>query len=302
MILQLENKSGGEIGIGYKHLESGDTFFYKGDTLFPMASTLKIPAAVQLLKRVDNGEVSLSEMIEIRKSDLHPGSGTIVRNFEDLGVSLSLKNLLVLMLIESDNSAADLCIKYAGGTKAINKRLKEIGIKDMSVDRPTYVAISQFLGVKNITEKDEYNDDYVISELRKLSNEERQKAAGDFFKDIKDYSSPIAMTDLLDKIWSSNILSKENSKLLLEILKDCKTGTSRIRGLLPKETAVYHKTGTIGNVTNDVGIVELPSDFGNIIVCIFIKNAKLDTKKSEEIIAEISRLLYDYSILSYVPE
>ena len=72
------------------------------------------------------------------------------------------------------------------------------------------------------------------------------------------------------------------------------------RGLLPKESVVYHKTGTIGNVTNDVGIVELPLEYGNIIISVFIKEAKNDTKDCEEIIAEISRLLYDYAIFSGV--
>jgi len=51
-------------------------------------------------------------------------------------------------------------------------------------------------------------------------------------------------------------------------------------------------------VTNDIGIVELPYDLGNIIVVVFMKDTKTDTKKNETILAEISRLLYDYSVLT----
>ncbi len=298
IISKLERKSGGVIGVGALYLETGKAYFYNKDIRYPMASTIKIPVAVQLLYRVDKGENSLSDMIEIKKSDLHPGSGIIVKYFEDLGIILSLKNLMRLMLIESDNTAADLCIKYAGGTKAVNVRLNEIGIEGMSVDRPTYVALAQYLGVKNVSENEEYDDKKVVEKLRKLTKEERDKAAEEFMNDLKDNSTPIAMVTLLEKIWNENILSSESTKLLLDVMKECNTGNSRIKGLLPDKTIVHHKTGTIGNVTNDAGIIILPDDFGSIAIAVFIKNAKIDTKNSEKIIAQISRALYDYFIFN----
>ena len=298
IISKLERKSGGVIGAGALNLETGKAYFYNKDIRFPMASIVKIPVAVQLLYRVDKGEKSLSDMIEIKKSDLHPGSGIIVKYFEDLGIILSLKNLMRLMLIESDNTAADLCIKYAGGTKAVNVRLNEIGIEGMSVDRPTYVALAQYLGVKNVSENEEYDDKKVVEKLRKLTKEERDKAAEEFMNDLKDNSTPIAMVTLLEKIWNGKILSSESTKLLLDVMKECNTGKSRIKGLLPDKTIVHHKTGTIGNVTNDAGIIILQDDFGSIAIAVFIKNAKIDTKNSEKIIAQISRALYDYFIFN----
>jgi len=44
-------------------------------------------------------------MVEIKTSDLHPGSGTISQLLNKPGVSLSIRNLLELMLLISDNSA-----------------------------------------------------------------------------------------------------------------------------------------------------------------------------------------------------
>jgi len=298
IISELEKKSGGVIGVMALDIEQNTQYVYNKDVNFPLASTLKIPVAIQFLNKVDLNEISLSDMIEIKKSDLHPGSGIIVKYFEDLGISLSLKNLMRLMLTESDNTAADLCIKYSGGTKAVNKRLNEIGIQGMSVDRPTYVALANYLGVQNVSEYKEYDDEKVVSELRNLSREERENAAINFLNDGKDNSTPEAMVRLLRKIWNEEILSKENSQLLLNTMKECNTGDNRIKGLLPKETIVYHKTGTIGNVTNDVGIITLPEDLGNIAISVFVKEAKVDTKESELIIAQISRLLYDYFIIN----
>ncbi len=40
-----------------------------------MASTYKLPIAVQLLHRVDQGELRLSQMIDFEPGNLSPGSG-----------------------------------------------------------------------------------------------------------------------------------------------------------------------------------------------------------------------------------
>ena len=106
------------------------------------------------------------------------------------------------------------------------------------------------------------------------------------------------MAQLLQNIWSREVLSDENSELLLDIMRRCQTGDARIKGILPPRTTVYHKTGTIGGTTNDVGIIELPGDAGNIVVVIFIKEAKIDNAESEKIIAQIARSLYDYFLFT----
>ncbi len=61
-------------------------------------------------------------MINVGKSDLLlPENSTITQILDEPGVSLSLHNLLELMLLVSDNSAADLCIQSAGRTAAVRK-------------------------------------------------------------------------------------------------------------------------------------------------------------------------------------
>ena len=51
----------------------------------------------------------------IQPGDLHPGSGTLTELFDDPGVVLSVRNLLELMLLISDNSATDVVLRVAGG-------------------------------------------------------------------------------------------------------------------------------------------------------------------------------------------
>src|ERR1700754_3088022 len=72
---------GGKLGVTAIHVESGKTFSQNGSDPFPMASTYKVPIAIQLLTRVDSGMLSLDQMVEITRDDMHPGSGMIADRF-----------------------------------------------------------------------------------------------------------------------------------------------------------------------------------------------------------------------------
>ncbi len=106
-IARLSTVSGGVVGVTAIHLETGRRVSMNGTERFPMASTFKVPIAVQLLTRVDKGEVKLDQMIDIKQSDLHPGSGTLADLINKGGLALSVRNLMELMLLISDNSATD---------------------------------------------------------------------------------------------------------------------------------------------------------------------------------------------------
>ena len=111
---RLAAEAGGTVGVSAVHLESGRKISLRGSEKLPMASTFEVPVAVQLLQRVDDGEVRLDQMVEIQPANHHPGSGILTELFNKPGVSLSLRNLLELMPLISDNSGADLCMRLAG--------------------------------------------------------------------------------------------------------------------------------------------------------------------------------------------
>jgi beta-lactamase class A len=297
-IARLEKASGGTVGLAAVHLESGRSVTYNQDQRFPMASTYKVPIAVQLLSRVEKGEVRLMDMITVEKSDLHPGSGTIAQLLTKPGVVLSLGNLLELMLIVSDNSAADLCLKSAGGPAAVTHRMRELGIDAIDVSRPTFMSIANSLGITIFKEGDAYDEAKLLGAVSQVTEPMREQAWRAFLDDRRDTATPAAMAELLRKIWARGALNDENSDLLLDIMKRCQTGKSRIRGLLPPETTVFNKTGTINKVANDVGIVGLPDDAGHIALTIFIKDTKLESSDADNIIAHLARSVYDYFLFS----
>jgi len=143
------------------------------------------------------------------------------------------------------------------------------------------------------------NSNKVMNEkYNDLSKEAMREASNKFEEDPRDTATPKAMAELLQMIWSNKILRKESSEILLDIMSRCQTGEDRLKGLLPTDTYVAHKTGTIGSTTNDVGIIRLPNNKGNIVVVAFVKDSELDIPVRERAIAHVSRAVHDYFLFN----
>ncbi len=291
---RLEPLSGGSMGLAAIHLESGRTAFLNPDESFPMASTYKVPIAVELLRRVDEGEFTLDRMVELDPSDLSPGSGTLSRLFDDPGVSLSILNLMELMLLISDNSATDLCLRAAGGGERVTERMRELGVEGIHVARSTADLITDYVGADDLPPRDERTRATYTEHYGRVPDDMREQARNRFESDVRDTATPRGMADLLQKIWNSDGLSSESRDLLIDIMERCETGAGRIKGRLPAGTVVAHKTGTIGRTTNDVGIITLPGDAGHVVMVGFVKESDLPVPERETAIAEASRAAHDY--------
>ena len=293
-IARLSTVSGGVVGVTTIHLETGRRVSMNGTDRFPMASTFKVPIAVQLLTRIDNGEVKLDQMIDIKQSDLHPGSGTVADLFNKGGLALSVRNLMELMLLISDNSATDVMLRTAGGADAVTSRLRALGIEGISVNRSTAQLIADWIGVTNLPPEDRWNPAVFSVAFAAVKPEDQKAAAKKFDADPRDTSTPDGMAALLERIYRKDLLKPESAELLLDIMRRCRTGEARLRGLLPAGTEIAHKTGTIGGTTNDVGIITLPDNAGHFAIAVFVKASEKEVSARERAIAEIARAVHDF--------
>lgn len=298
-ITRLGAIAGGKVGIGVIHLETGREVFVNGSEPFPMASTFKVPVAVQLLALVDKGAVRLDSMIALKASDLHPGSGTLTELFDDPGVSLSLRNLLELTLLISDNSATDIVLRVAGGAPAVNTRLRSLGVQGISVDRPTIQLIADVVGVSSLPPEAEWSPARFAQLAGAVTDSARKAARQTFSTDRRDTATPEGMARLLAKVWRKEALSADRTALLLDIMYRSTTGAARIKGMLPPDIRVAHKTGTLNvGVASDVGIIQLPGGKNHVVAAVFVKESKLDTAAQERAIAQVSRAIYDYFVFN----
>src|SRR3954471_16980694 len=111
-----------DVGIAALDLNTGETVSIKGNTPFPMASTVKVGVAALYLAQVDHGRRSLDDTIN----------------------GQSARSLMKRMLVHSDNRATDILLKDLGGTTALHDWLQQSGVNGLRVDR----TIAQLLSAK----------------------------------------------------------------------------------------------------------------------------------------------------------
>ena len=132
--------------------------------------------------------------------------------------------------------------------------------------------------------------------LHIVANEEEMHK--DWNVQYKNCSTPMAMAKLLYKFKRDSILSKSSRDYLYDIMESTVTGAKRIKGQLPAEAKVAHKTGSSGvkdgiaAATNDVGIVTLPSGKQYAIV-VFVSDSPEKEEARDQVIADISKAVWD---------
>jgi beta-lactamase class A len=285
------------VGVAATHLETGRSVSVRGAEAFPMASAFKLPVAVQILSLTDEGKLSLDRMISLAPQDLHPGSGYLTDLFFHPGLALSIENLLELALAVSDNSAADVLLREAGGPAAVTARMRTLGFNGIRVDRPTALLISAWQGARNLPPETQWNRDLWERLYDSVPESDHMRARRAETNDPRDTATPEDMTRLLVRLWKRELLTSQSTTVLLDMMQRSRTGISRIKGMLPQGTDVAHKTGTLGGVANDAGIVTLPSDAGHVAVSIFTKGSNKPEDASNKAIAEVARTVYDYFTL-----
>jgi beta-lactamase class A len=282
------------VGVSALHIESGRYVSVRGTERFPQASAVKVPIAVQIMALADEGKLSLDKMVSLRPADLHPGSGRISELLFHPGVALSIENIMEMAIVISDNSAADLMLREAGGPAAVTERMKILGLDGIRVDRSIAVLLADWGGIRALPPEAEWNRDMWDRLFNAVPETEHMAARRLQTQDPRDTATPADMTKLLARIWRKDLFSPVYATKLLDVMERCQTGSARIKGMLPQGTDVAHKTGTVGGVVDDVGVITLPGRGGHVALSVFTKGSSRPEAVSEKTVAEISRTVYDY--------
>jgi len=291
-IANISKSIDGVVGVAAWRLDGrGARVLVNADQQYPMASTFKVPIAGTVLSQVDSGRLKLDQLVPVDPNMVVDSEG-LAETFRHPGVSVSVENLLELMLTVSDNTATDTLEKLVGGPAVVTQWVRSQGIAGLRVDRDTAGMIRDFYGLPP-------GPSFPASLEAGLKANPNLEQKGDkpdaaFDNDPRDTSSPTAMAELLERIYTGKALSPASTNLLREIQERNTTGKARIRARLPQGTTVAEKTGTIGGTVNNVGVITLPNNAGKLIVAVFIKKSSKPVEDRERVIADISRALYDY--------
>ncbi|MBS7255315.1 class A beta-lactamase, subclass A2 [Flavobacterium branchiicola] len=252
------------VGISVKSIEDKDTLSINGNLKAPLMSVFKFHIALAVLSQVDEGKLSLTQEILIKKKDLHEDTWSPMREeYPEGNIKLTLDKVLRYTVSHSDNNGCDILIKLVGGTKVVQQFINKQGIKD-----------------------------FVIK-----VNEEQMKSWKNLYINT---TTPLATTELLEKFYKGEILKEATTKYLYQIMVETSRGLTWMKAGLPENTELAHRTGISGTnddnlrvAMNDVGIVKLPNG-KHFILSVYLKNITEKKEDTEKIIADITKAVWDY--------
>ena len=289
---QIVRTSPGDVGVALTHVETGAHLSIHGDQRFPMASVYKLPIAVEALAQVAEGKLELSRAVTLGPNDIR-ACCTLSRRYPRGGVTLTLGDLIELMMIESDNSAVDAVLKLVGGPAVVEQRLRAQGFKDININRYDAQISLEMTGVRELVA----DSDWTLELQRRLiaavtPADLRDARARYTTSDPRDTTTPDDMAALLVRLQRGDLLPWPYGEQLIDRMSHAKTGLRRLKARLPPDTVVAHKTGTTDVVINDVGVITLPESGGHLVLAVFVKNGGQRATMARAI-AEIAAASYE---------
>ena len=97
-----------------------------------MQSVFKLPLAVTILHLVEQGKLTLDQPVRFLPADriLPSAYSPLQTQHPDANIDLPLRELLRLSTTLSDNVAADILLRLAGGPPAVQAYITSLGIQD----------------------------------------------------------------------------------------------------------------------------------------------------------------------------
>lgn len=243
----------GVMGYAIKDVKTGTVYFLNENEVFPQASSIKIAILLEVFKRAEEGTLKLDERIVLTPDKKVAGSG-VLYYLGDPALGLSIKDICVLMVVLSDNTATNLLIDRVG-MEAVNKRLDALGLPATRLKRRMMDLNAAAEGRENV-------------------------------------STPRDMMTLLEKIWTGAVLKEPYRTDLISILSIEKESPIRAGvAAVAEDVAVAEKPGSLEAVRCDSGIVLLKDR--PYIIAVMTTYLKRDGD-GDPAIAAASRLAFEH--------
>jgi beta-lactamase class A len=275
----------GKAGIWVKHLKTGETAGVRDGEMFNSASVIKIPVMVLAFQMADKGLLKLDERIAITKADHRGGSG--IFRYHDEGLQPTFRDVLLQMVITSDNTATDLAIKKVGGVARVNAWLKEAGYADPSTSSGSPRVESRGDGLRLTQTTGELFAKYAALKPNDDRNAKTNADRAYWLGEI----SPRGIGLMLEAIEKKTIASEAACNDMLRMLRAQQAGQRRLNHYLT--VPVAHKTGDFPPVlANDVGIIYARS--GPIVVSYLGNAITGNYGEAEDRIGRFAQQLVEY--------
>lgn len=259
-IEEIVTSSQGTWGVVIEHLESGKRFTINPDHLFYAASIIKMPIMSAVYREQLAARLNLHDTLTLHAQDQVGGSGVL--QLLTPGTTLTIKDLVTLMIAVSDNAATNMLIDRLT-LPVIQASLEEDGMTASALRNKLQTVPAVFNGRNEITAQD------IATWCRKVAKGEL----------VSLYAS-LQMVDVLKR--------QQYRNKLPALLPDPE---NPIAGGLPL-WEMANKTGMVKDIEHDAGILYLPGASFVIVTLSYQCSDAIPTMQ------RIGRTIYDHWLAS----
>ena len=294
----IDAASGGRMSVSVVDPATGERFALNGSAPVFMSSVVKLPLALQLLARVDAGELRFTDTVTVSAEQLSLGRSPLSERYPN-GFSMRVDSLIRYAVSESDNTANDALLRYSGGPRRATAELQRLGISNIRIDRDYLGYAWDLFGGASLAPNATITRAQVDS-LRATalaaSDDVHDSLSTAFASQPEDRASTDALAALLARLARGELLSDSSRAFLLRVMTESGNPTGRIVAALPDGASAAHKTGTwtdwndVYTSISDVGIVTL-ADGRRLALAVMIADGAGEESELEEAIALATRAI-----------
>lgn len=213
---EIASRVHGAMGMTALDLTSGERLAINEDLVFPQGSAIKIAILMEVYKQANEGKFKLTDLLWVNKAQQVGGSGVLFQ-LGDHASQLSIRDLSVLMILLSDNTATNMLIDVVG-MHNVNKTLAGLGLQQTRLQRRMINAPASGRGEENL-------------------------------------STPAEAARIMELLYRGEFINRQICDEILLILEKSKSGN--LRSGLPEEVPVAFKPGELPGVSTEWAIVYL---------------------------------------------
>jgi beta-lactamase class A len=278
----------GDMAVYMKNLQTGEEIALDADSTYETFSVIKIPIMAEVFHQAGAGKFSLDERITLKSGDQRLPSGVLYTL--QPGLNPSIRDLLTLMIIISDNVATDLLADKVT-RPSVTRYMHELGLKNTSIEFSDLDWDRQWLSSLDSSYKNAAGDKTLQFPFDKYSEAQVQHAFGETIYNAGIYfghSTARELGRLFEMIQQKKLVSPAASEWMLATLEK-----QQVNNRFPKylrDVTIAHKTGD-GQpfIANDAGILLIKNQ--PIVLVVLTGHHRGETEPLHDAVARVAALV-----------
>ncbi|MFB8352662.1 serine hydrolase [Streptomyces niveus] len=260
---------GARLWLHARCVDCGHAAGHAEDERVVLASVVKVLLVLEFFRQAAAGQLDPAERAVVRAADRLGGTGTA--GFHD-DVELSLRDLALMTMSVSDNTAADILFRRVG-RDTVQALARQLGLERAQVTGGPREVLESMLEDLGAADADAFASAFAalpaeeVHRLRALDPARTTSA------------TPREMTRLLSLVWNDRAGTAAACAGVRELMS-LQVNGARLGAAFDRFTTVAAKSGTLPGVRNEIGVVTYP-DGARYAIAVFTRTTSLSTRRPD---------------------